>query len=358
MATHDESLDDAAVEPKNPLEFARLLRQGEADRIGSMPADPDRRILEEIRADFGLEPEPADAATRPMRVSPERTVPWGRRLRLVFQPMAAVAGVALLFLLTREFLMPAPPASTPPAQGPLVQRMPSASPAPAMPATESSDPREMLALADPAASGGSPARRLGPPGPAMPTVGRQLELAVAARAGGLVESLAVLLTSLVVASDVRPAAASADLPNVVTAIAAGLDEAGVPLPEAVPATVVLKAPRDPAAAFGVWEVELGLDDANAAGAGLLGWRIAIDLGDLDVVAVGDGATPGFTSPPAYDPAALAGGTLVLAAVSPRAISLDAPIVVARLQARRLAAEAAAPMPLADGTLAAVERRAP
>jgi hypothetical protein len=378
MALHDEHPDDGPPrDVRAPIDFGRLLREGDAQRLGALPTDRDLEILAEIRNDFGLDPE-EDRTPQAFRSQTERTVPWSRRLRLALQPMAAIAGVALLFLLVRDHLLPAQPAATPPAGGlsdrlAMGPRPPAASPmrrpadtaAPTAPNTEApaapaetrlamTDVTDVTDLTETFAPATVPAL--------LPTADR-LSLAAAARRTGQAESLAVLLTSLVVAGDELPGVASPDLPAAIAAIAAGFENAGVERPEAVPATVSLKAPADPAAAFGVWEIELALEtnmrnaieDPAAGPVELVGWRVAIDLGDLDVVAVGDGRLAGFTSPPTYDPAALTRGTLVLAGVADRGVAIDGPVVVARLQARGLAADAVSPMPLAAGSFAAIER---
>jgi len=376
MALHDEHPDDGPPrDVRAPIDFGRLLREGDAQRLGALPTDRDLEILAEIRNDFGLEPE-EDRTPQAFRSQTERTVPWSRRLRLALQPMAAIAGVALLFLLVRDHLLPAQPAATPPAGGlsdrlAMGPRPPAASPMrrPADPAASTAPNTEVpaapaetqLAMTDMTDTTDMVVRATEVP--ALRPTAERLSLAAAARRTGQTESLAVLLTSLVVAGDELPGAASPDLPAAIAAIAAGFENAGVELPEAVPATVSLKAPTDPAAAFGVWEIELAIEN-DVAGAGdapadgpvdLVGWRVAIDLGDLDVVAVGDGRLAGFTSPPTYDPAALTRGTLVLAGVADRGAAIDGPVVVARLQARGLAADAVSPMPLAAGSFAAIER---
>jgi len=382
MALHDEHPDDGPPrDVRDPIDFGRLLREGDAQRLGGLPLERDQGILEEIRADFFEKTKSKVVDRRRDREPSTRTVPWSRRLRLALQPMAAIAGVALLFLLVRDHLLPAQPAATPPAGGlsdrlAMGPRPPAASPmrrpadtaaptapnteVPAAPAetrlamTDVTDMTDMTDMTETFAPAPVPALR--------PTADR-LSLAAAARRTGQTESLAVLLTSLVVAGDELPGVASPDLPAAIAAIAAGFENAGVERPEAVPAMVSLKAPTDPAAAFGVWEIELAIEN-DVAGAGdapadgpvdLVGWRVAIDLGDLDVVAVGDGRLAGFTSPPTYDPAALTRGTLVLAGVADRGAAIDGPVVVARLQARGLAADAVSPMPLAAGSFAAIER---
>lgn len=381
MALHDEHPDDGPPrDVRAPIDFGRLLREGDAQRLGALPTDRDLEILAEIRNDFGLEPE-EDRTPRAFRSQTERTVPWSRRLRLALQPMAAIAGVALLFLLVRDHLLPAQPAATPPAGGlsdrlAMGPRPPAASPmrrpadtaAPTAPKTgvPAAPAETELAMTD-VTDTVARATMV----PALPPTADRLSLAAAARRTGQAESLAVLLTSLVVAGDELPGVASPDLPAAIAAIAAGFENAGVERPESVPATVSLKAPADPAAAFGIWEVELALEndmrnavEDDIAGAiedpadgpvALVGWRVAIDLGNLDVVAVGDGRLAGFTSPPTYDPAALTRGTLVLAGVADRGVAIDGPVVVARLQARGLAADAVSPMPLAAGSFAAIER---
>jgi len=386
MALHDEHPDDGPPrDVRAPIDFGRLLREGDAQRLGALPTDRDLEILAEIRNDFGLEPE-EDRTPRAFRSQTERTVPWSRRLRLALQPMAAIAGVALLFLLVRDHLLPAQPAATPPAGGlsdrlAMGPRPPAASPmrrpadtaAPTAPNTEvSAAPAETrLAMTDMTDMTDMTETFAPAPVPALRPTADRLSLAAAARRTGQTESLAVLLTSLVVAGDELPGVASPDLPAAIAAIAAGFENAGVERPEAVPATVSLKAPADPAAAFGVWAIELALEndmrnaveddiagaieDPAAGPVALVGWRVAIDLGDLDVVAVGDGRLAGFTSPPTYDPAALTRGTLVLAGVADRGAPIDGPVVVARLQARGLAADAVSPMPLAAGSFAAIER---
>ncbi len=117
MALHDEHPDDGPPrDVRAPIDFGRLLREGDAQRLGALPTDRDLEILAEIRNDFGLEPE-EDRTPQAFRSQTERTVPWSRRLRLALQPMAAIAGVALLFLLVRDHLLPAQPAATPPAGG-------------------------------------------------------------------------------------------------------------------------------------------------------------------------------------------------------------------------------------------------
>lgn len=361
MAPHDEHPESGPNrEPRAPIEFGRLLRAGDDQRLGAMPADRDRQVLLEIREDFGLEPEP-DRTVRPSRPGIERTVPWSRRLRLVLQPMAAVAGLALVFLLTRDVLLPTPPTASP--AGDRTGRSATAPPPAAPPIRGSNTMAARVPQGPTSPAADMPASAEAAPG--LAPTNERLALAAAARRIGQAESLAVLLTSLVVAGDELPGGASPDLPAAIAAIAAGFGDAEIELPEALPAKVSLKAPANPAAAFAVWEVELALEndiagaiEAPADGSvELVGWRVAIDLGGLDVVAVGDGRLAGFTSPPTYDPAALSRGTLVLAAVSDRGKAIDGPVVVARLQARGLAADAVSPMPLAVGSFAAVERGA-
>lgn len=327
----DEGPAESDREIRNPGVFGELLREGEAQRLGGMPLEVDRDVLEEIRADFGVDPSEGSLLTQETRTPLERSVPWSRRLRLVLQPMASVAAVAVLFLFARDYLLPAPPAT---------------SPAPVRIAEAPQAPGRLVVPNSAAA-----------PEPAIAPEAR-LCLAAAARRAGQAGPLAALLASVVAAGGDRPGAASVDLPAKISELAAAIETELISGIESVPASVTLRPPRDLGAAFGVWQVELALDAAAAAvPAELVGWRVAIDLGGLDVVAIGDGEVAGFTSPPAYDPSALKSGTIVLAAVAAEAISIDGPVVVARLQARSSADGGAEPMPLAEGTFAAIEQAA-
>lgn len=283
--------------PRDPIAFGRLLREGEARCVGAMPAKRDAAIRSEIREDFGLEPE-IRPQIEPRDLAP---IPFHRRVRRFAQGFAAVAAVAVLFLLMRDYFLPVPPAAseTTVSEGVLAQ---------SAPAARSSDvaPAEATVLA------------------AAPTIAAstadRLRLATAARAQRRFDGLGAPMASLVVAVDMPVAVASPDLPLI--------DVSGV---EVVPASVRLLPPPNPEAAFSVWQIEL--TPATDGPIDLAGWRVAVDLGGLDVVAIGDGVLPGFTSPPDYDAATLARGTLVLAAVAPTPVRVEGPTVVARLQAR-------------------------
>ena len=312
--------------PRDPIALGRLLREGEARRVGSMSAKRDAAIRAEIRADFGLEPEISpEIATRDLG-----PIPFHRRVRRFAQGFAAVAAVAVLFLLMRDYFLPAPPATD-------------------QAASSSGAGESFIAHADPAARPGD-AALTEPMALVAPTIAAstadRLRLATAARAQRRFDGLGALIASLVVAVDMPVAVASPDLPLI--------DVSGV---EVVPASARLVPPDNLDAAFGVWQVEL--TPSVGGSIDLAGWRVAIDLGGLDVVAIGDGVLPGFTSPPDYDAATLARGTLVLASVSPASVAIDWPTVVARLQARRFDPATDDPMPLEAETFAAfVARPAP
>jgi hypothetical protein len=323
MTSPDPTSDAAG--PRDPAAFARLLREGERRRIGGLPLRTDEAIRAEIREDFGLEPEPRpEIETRSLA-----PIPISRRLRRVAQALGAIAAVALVFLFVRDLYLP----GTAPTGDPTL--------------AGSADVDRALALGDEASAsrdpaalpGGMPQAVAAVPTIAEAGVADRLRLAVAARSQRRFDGLDALLASLVVAVDRPVAVASPDLP--------WLDVAGV---EVVPASVRLVPPVDPQAAFGVWQVELV--PAVDRPVDLTGWRVAIDLGGLDVVAIGDASLPGFTSPPAYDAATLARGTLLLAAVASTPRSIDGPIVVARLQARRFDPQSDDPMPLEGETVAA------
>ena len=308
--------------PRDPIAFGRLLREGEAARTGSMPAKRDALIRAEIRADFGLAPEDRPAI-EPDDLAPN---PFHRRVRRFAQGLAAVAAVAVIFLLMRDYFLPGGDVASDstPASGADGLIASNGMAADSQPAGETASAPTVLAAA-PTVAGASAADRL--------------RLATAARGQRLFDGLDALMASLVVAVDLPVAVASPDLP--------AIDVSGV---EVVPASVRLLPPANPEAAFGVWQVEV--TPSVEGPIELAGWRIAVDLGGLDVVAIGDGVLPGFTSPPVYDAATLARGTLVLAAVSTTPRSCDGPIVVARLQARRFDPATADPMPLEAETFAA------
>jgi hypothetical protein len=329
MTSPDPTSESAG--PRDPAAFARLLREGERRRIGGLPLRTDEAIRAEIREDFGLEPEPRpEIETRSLA-----PIPISRRLRRVAQGLGAIAAVALVFLFMRDLFLPGGGPST------------------GSTTTPSSEPDRSIARRGDAGSAGSiplpqdaaPLAVAAVPTIADAGVADRLRLAVAARSQRRFDGLDALLASLVVAVDVPIAVASPDLPSI--------DISGI---DVVPASIRLVPPANPAAPFGVWQVEL---TPSADGPiDLAGWRVAIDLGGLEVVAIGDGTLPGFTSPPAYDAATLARGTLLLAAVAPTAVSIDGPTVVARLQARRFNPESDDPMPLEAETFAAVMPSAP
>ena len=288
-----------------------------------MPAKRDAAIRAEIREDFGLEPEDRPA----IETDDLAPIPFHRRVRRFAQGFAAVAAVALIFLLMRDYFLPGGDVASDstPASGVDGLIAQNGLAAESRPAGEIASAPTVLAAA-PTIAGASTADRL--------------RLATAARGQRLFDGLEALMASLVVAIDLPVAVASPDLP--------AIDVSGV---EVVPASVRLLPPANSDAAFGVWQVELTPSVQGAID--LAGWRIAVDLGGLDVVAIGDGGLPGFTSPPAYDAATLARGTLVLAAVSPTPLPCNGPIVVARLQARRFDPATADPMPLEAETFAAI-----
>ncbi len=292
--------------PRDPIAFGRLLREGEAVRTGSMPAKLDALIRAEIRADFGFEAEAKTEAPPPVRTV--RPATWWGRWKLVVQPIAAVAAVALVFLGVRDWFLP----GVPDVEG------------------------EQVAVAPPSAE---------PPAIQGQSVSERLAVACAARASRRFEALEAALASLVVAADMPIMIASPDLPS--------LDLSGIGIAEV---EAVVLPPKDPAAAFGVWEVQLKLPDGLVADhtTAMVGWRVAIDLGGLEVVAIGDGVLADFTSPPAYDPASLARGLLLLAAVSPNPVDAAQPITVARLQARRLADGTEGPSAMPRECVAAIQ----
>lgn len=318
-----------SASPRDPIAFGRLLREGEIRRVGPLSSKHDAAIRAEIRADFGLEPE----VRPPIETRDLAPIPFQRRVRRFAQGFAAVAAVALIFLVMRDYFLPG-------GDGGSESSM-----------TPASEAEGLIAQNGPAADG----RRGGEVAPetaalaAAPTIAAstsdRLRLATAARGQRLFDGLAALMASLVVAVDLPVAVASPDLPRI--------DVSGV---EVVPASVRLLPPANPDAAFGVWQVELTPSVQGAID--LAGWRVAVDLGGLDVVAIGDGGLPGFTSPPDYDAATLARGTLVLAAVSPTPHPCNGPIVVARLQARRFDPATADPMPLEAESFAATVARSP
>jgi len=296
--------------PRDPVAFARALREGEARRVGSLPAHRDEAIRSMIREEFG-EP-PTSSEDRPRSID-QRVLPssgW-QRFRAALSPLAAVAAVAFVFFLVRDWFIPGEP-----PQG-----------------------------------GGEVAPSMPPPAPpiAAQPIETRLALACAARRERRFEGLDASLASLVVGLETPIAVVSADLNDLdLSALRVG------------PVEATLVPPPDLEAAFGTWQIQIELPpDAFAEGAAaLVGWRIAIDLGDLQVVAIGDSALAGFTSPPTHDAATIAGRTLVLAAVAPKPVAVDGPVVVARVQARRFVgadgAPLALPSPIAGGSFAVVQ----
>lgn len=323
MTSPDPTSGDAG--PRDPAAFSRLLREGERRRIGGLPSSTDGAILAEIREDFGLEPEPRpEIATRSLA-----PIPIARRLRRVAQAFGAIAAVALVFFFMRDLFLP----GGGPSNGSMTA-----------PTTEPGQSFARRGEPDVAANASLPPSAMPQAVAMVPTISEagaadRLRLAVAARSQRRFDGLDALLASLVVAVNMPVAVASPDLPLIdVTSV------------DVQPASVRLVPPASPDAPFGVWQVEL-VPSADGP-IELAGWRVAIDLGGLDVVAIGDGGLPGFTSPPAYDASTLARGTLLLAAVAPSALSIDGPVVVARLQARRFNPESPDPMPLDGETFAA------
>lgn len=298
--------------PRDPVAFARALREGEARRVGSLPADRNEAIRSMIREEFG-EP-PTSSEDRPRSID-RRVLPssgW-QRFRAALSPLAAVAAVAFLFFLVRDWFIPG----------------------------------------DAAPLDGEVAPSTAPPAPSPPIAAQSIEtrliVACAARQGRRFEGLDASLASLVVGLETPIAVVSADLKDL------DLSSLGVG-----PVEATLVPPADLDAAFGTWQVRIELPpDAFIEGAAaLVGWRIAIDLGDLEVVAIGDSTLAGFTSPPAHDAATIAGGRLVLAAVAPKPVAVDGPVVVARVQARRLVSAGGSapelPAPMEGGSFAAVD----
>ena len=66
--------------------------------------------------------------------------------------------------------------------------------------------------------------------------------------------------------------------------------------------------------FVPWAVELDVGDVPVAAYQI---EVVVRSGEATVVGVEGGAAPGFDEPPAYDPAALAGGRIVIAAFDTR-----------------------------------------
>lgn len=85
-------------------------------------------------------------------------------------------------------------------------------------------------------------------------------------------------------------------------------ESGIESPE--PAVATLSG--DDAVRFRPLDVELAVEDAPL---GAYQVELVVTDGDARIVGVEGGEPPGFEEPPYYDPAALAGGRIVLAAFS-------------------------------------------
>lgn len=69
---------------------------------------------------------------------------------------------------------------------------------------------------------------------------------------------------------------------------------------------------DPSRVFSILRLEI-----DPAGTGLSGWQLRADFGESDarIVGIEGGDSPAFAAPPYYDPRALNGGKIVLAALA-------------------------------------------